>query len=84
MTFFFAGMDTTGTSAGLIFYALAKNPESYKKLMREVNSYEDLLFENLNGISYTNAVIKETLRIWPVVSTPVPRISNKEVFVGKF
>lgn len=42
MTFFFAGMDTTGTTAGFIFYGLAKNKKVLDKLMKEINSYEDL------------------------------------------
>lgn len=29
LNFFFAGMDTTGTTAGFMFYALAKYPDVY-------------------------------------------------------
>ena len=29
LNFFFAGMDTTGTTAGLMFYVLAKYPDIY-------------------------------------------------------
>jgi cytochrome P450 len=35
-------MDTTGTTLGHMFYALAKNREVLDKLLVEVNSYENL------------------------------------------
>ncbi len=35
MTAFFAGMDTTGTTCGMAFYALAQNPDILKKLIEE-------------------------------------------------
>jgi cytochrome P450 len=35
-------MDTTGTTAGFIFYGLAKNPKVLEKLMIEVNSINNL------------------------------------------
>jgi len=39
LTFSFAGMDTTGTTAGFAFYALAKNPNVLNTIMEEHNSF---------------------------------------------
>lgn len=52
--------------------------------MEEVNSYDNLLFENLNQINYTIAFIKETQRMWPVVGVATPRYAKKEVKIGEF
>jgi len=31
---------------------------------------------------YTTAVIKETMRMWPVVSALIPRVAIKDTYVG--
>lgn len=68
-------MDTTGSTSGLIFYALAKNPKVWNKLIEELKSFDTLKFEDLNEMKYTTAVIKETLRMYPPVSLSIPRLS---------
>ena len=32
---------------------------------------------------YTTAVIKETMRMWPVVSTLIPRVAIKDTYLGE-
>lgn len=82
MTFFLAGKDTSSSTAGVIFYALANNTDVLSKIVAEINSFDNLKFENLAEMTYTTAVIKETLRMWPVVAFSAPRLTQKEIKIG--
>lgn len=76
MTFFSAGMDTTGHLLTMTVYYLTKNPEILVKLKEEIskvygeNLSEDFTFENLNKLDYMHAVFRETLRF----ANPAPFI----------
>ena len=39
LTFFFAGTDTTGSTTGMAFFLLSRNPDAYEKLMKELNFF---------------------------------------------
>jgi cytochrome P450 len=78
--FFFAGHDTTSATLTYIYYSLAKNPAVLAKLRAELDEVlgpdtsrsAATILETpsiLNQLPYTNAVIKETLRLWSPVST---------------
>lgn len=83
MTFFFAGMDTTGTTAGWLFYNMALYPDKMKKLIEEISTFKDeLKYEDLNKMDYTTAFIKETLRMYPPVASAIPRIPRKKTKIG--
>ncbi|KAK8878814.1 cytochrome P450 [Apiospora arundinis] len=78
--FLFAGHDTTATTLAYAYYELARNPDKLALLRAEL---DDVLGTDpskaadrisadpslLNRLPYTLAVIKETLRLWPVVGT---------------
>lgn len=78
--FLFAGHDTTSTTASYMYHLLSKNPSALHTVRKELDDVLGLdiaqgpriLSENphlLNKLHYSNAVIKETLRLYPPVSS---------------
>lgn len=78
--FLFAGHDTTATTLAYAYYELARNPDAARKTRAE----HDLVLGPdpgeagrriaadptlLNAMPYTLAVVRETLRLYPVVGT---------------
>ena len=68
-----AGRDTTATSLGFAFAALARNPEAWTKVRAEVlrifgtdRQGEEITFAKLKSARYVQYVINETLRLYPV------------------
>ena len=81
VTFFLAGMDTTGHMLTTLTYYLHEYPEHRAKVLEEVReNYSDrqVTIDDLNKMEFTMAIIKETLR----KSTPVvgifPRLALKD------
>ncbi|KAI3736913.1 hypothetical protein L2E82_26901 [Cichorium intybus] len=81
----------TETSASAVVWAmtlLIKNPESLKKLQQEVRNVignKGKVQENdLHKLNYLNAVIKETLRLYPVAPLLVARESREECVLAGF
>ncbi|KAI2466197.1 cytochrome P450 [Annulohypoxylon bovei var. microspora] len=83
-TFLFAGHDTTSILLSWMFYELSRTPYALKALRRELNdlfgpdsnpsTVRNKLLSNdgkdlLNRMRYTNAVIMETLRLYPPAGT---------------
>lgn len=79
--FIFTGHDTTASTICYVYHLLASNPSTLKKVREEhssvfgddLNTIESSILSTphlLNRLPYTLAVIKETLRLFPVVSTP--------------
>ncbi|MCJ1264273.1 hypothetical protein MMC22_004144 [Lobaria immixta] len=78
--FLFAGHDTTSTTACYVYHLLSKNPSALHRVRKELDHVLGLdiaqgprtLAENphlLNQLNYSNAVIKEALRLYPPVSS---------------
>lgn len=78
--FLFAGHDTTATTLSYCYYMLGCHPDAAKKVCREldellgddVDDAPRVLSENpalLNQMPYTSALVKETLRLFPVAGT---------------
>ncbi|KAF2013541.1 cytochrome P450 [Aaosphaeria arxii CBS 175.79] len=78
--FLFAGNDTTSSTIVYVFHLLSQHPEALKKLRDEhdtmfgtdANQTPRMLKEEpalLNKCSFTLAVIKETLRLYPPAAT---------------
>jgi len=76
VSFFFAGMDTTGHLVTLVVYLLHQHPEILSKVKEEVQKYYrgkpsgEITYENINSMELLQLSVKETLRH----HTPVPRI----------
>jgi cytochrome P450 len=83
-TFLFAGHDTTGILLAWLFYELSRSPRVLKAVRDELDELfgpdsdpaavrEKLLGPNgeelIHRMSYTTAVIKETLRLYPPAGT---------------
>ncbi|KAK7932594.1 hypothetical protein PG985_003306 [Apiospora marii] len=78
--FLFAGHDTTATTLAYAYYELSRNPAKLALLRAEL---DEVLGQDpeqaaarisadpalLNQLPYTLGVVKETLRLWPVVGT---------------
>ncbi len=72
-----AAHDTTTSTLTSMVYALAKNPQWQDRLRAEMNSLDlqNLTTETLNSTTEVDWVIKETLRMYPPLST-LPKMSN--------
>jgi len=72
ITFFVAGMDTTGHLIGMALYNLTQNPECIEKLKTEIAETYDqdstLTTDTLQKMDELHNVLKETLRMY----TPAP------------
>ena len=79
-TFMFAGHDTTSSTIAYIYHLLSKNPEALDVVRREydaifgpdVSLTAKIIAENphvLQKLPYSHAIIKETLRLYPLGPT---------------
>ncbi|UYV82558.1 hypothetical protein LAZ67_21002756, partial [Cordylochernes scorpioides] len=71
--FFIAGYDTTASTISYCVYNLALNPECQDRLAAEVDKIlsepdVSLDYDSVKNMSYLEAVISETLRIYPPLS----------------
>ena len=89
--FFIAGYETTASTIAHAIYEFTQHPEVQEKLAREVNEkIQDLDPEDLgkyyetiiNEIPYLDAVLKETLRKYPVVPRLERRLAADEYDLG--
>lgn len=79
--FFFAGFDTSSSTTTFAVWELALHPEYQDKLRKEINDVlakhnGELTYDALSEMTYLDKVVKETLRLYPIV-TVVPRMCTK-------
>ena len=77
-TFVLAGSETTAALlSGCVFYLL-RNPATYAHLVNEIRgsfkNYSDIGLSSIAKLPYLNAVLDESLRIYPPIATMLPRI----------
>eukprot|EP00914_Ancora_sagittata_P021358 GHVO01042172.1.p1 GENE.GHVO01042172.1~~GHVO01042172.1.p1 ORF type:complete len:479 (+),score=43.05 GHVO01042172.1:1546-2982(+) len=67
--FLVAGYETTSTALSFCSYVLAMNPDKQELLFEEVDqnmgNEEDLTYDKVQGLSYLDMVLRETLRMYP-------------------
>ncbi len=79
----FAGIDTTGNSAGFLLHNLATNPDKQELLREEMNSFGNespLTPQDVGKMKYFRACFKESQRHTPTVEAAV-RILPQEVVI---
>ncbi|KAJ6544798.1 cytochrome P450 [Mycena vulgaris] len=81
-TLVFAATDTTSSALSRTLHILAQHPEVQEKLRQELRSTHkdgvDLSYDDLSSMEYMDAICRETLRLYPPVST-ISRIARKDV-----
>jgi len=86
ITFFAAGMDTTGHLVTMLSWHALTKPEHMKPLMDEVNTvFEDpskVDLAALNTMEYMTAFIKETLRMTPPAVYGLERVVQTDHCLG--
>ncbi|XP_068623846.1 cytochrome P450 6B2-like [Battus philenor] len=70
--FFAAGYETSATTLKFSLYELAKNEKSQEKLIQEIDNYlrrhnGKIGYECIKELPYAEAVLDETLRLYPVL-----------------
>lgn len=71
----FAANETTSRTIARILHILSANPEAQKRLRDEIlaatnDGTEQLDYDQLNDLPYLDAVMRETLRVYALISAP--------------
>ncbi|SMR53672.1 unnamed protein product [Zymoseptoria tritici ST99CH_3D1] len=81
-----AGSSTTSHTAAFACWALANHPEAQKKLREELFNVfpepHDLDMKASQKSEYLDAVIRETMRLWPMIPGPLERYLGKPITVN--
>ncbi len=65
---FIAGHETTANALTFTLYLLGRNPEAQQRIFEEINEIESQtnnVIEQLQKMTYTNAVLNESMRLYP-------------------
>ncbi|CAK0783443.1 hypothetical protein CVIRNUC_006642 [Coccomyxa viridis] len=83
--FLLAGYETTANTLAFTTYCLATNPEKAAKLMQEIDreaGQGEISLEQLRGMPYTEACVKEALRLFPPVTALARQAQQDTVILG--
>lgn len=86
LTLYLAGHETTSHALTWTLYLLSQNPDVAKRLAREharVLAGRLPTYEDVAGLTYTEQVIKEALRMYPPAFI-LPRSTREEISVGPY
>ncbi|KAL4491315.1 hypothetical protein ABPG72_021701 [Tetrahymena utriculariae] len=82
LTFYLAGMETTGHTVGFCFYFYCKYPKIREKLRNEISKHispdQPITYENISQLNYLDCFIKEVFRIYGPTSTLMYRIATQD------
>ncbi|KAF5889822.1 cytochrome P450 3A30-like [Clarias magur] len=85
MIFIFAGYETTSSTLSFLFYILASNPDTTKKLQKEIDetfpNKGDVDYDGVMNMDYLDAVLNESLRLYPV-ALRLERVCKKTVEIN--
>ncbi|KAJ3970683.1 cytochrome P450 [Lentinula raphanica] len=85
-TLIFGAMDTTSSAMARIIHLLSEHSDVQAKLRQELieakgsKGGQDFSYEELMALPYLDAICRETLRLYPPVST-VARISHQDAII---
>ncbi|CAG8600722.1 18245_t:CDS:10 [Dentiscutata erythropus] len=87
--FLIAGTDTVSFTTAMTIVQLSKNPQKLLFLVKELDevlSIDELpTHDKLKDLKYLNAVISETMRLWPVfLDGGIGRTPEKDTIFGKY
>ncbi|KAJ9622844.1 hypothetical protein H2204_011453 [Knufia peltigerae] len=87
--FLLAGSDTTAITSMYLMWEVGRRPELKKKLVEEIRSAfpnPDQMpnYEQASQLTYLNACIEETLRLWGPFNVGFPRVSPGKQIGGVF
>ncbi len=78
VTFFSAGQEKTANTLAFCFIEIAENPMVVKNLREEkdwvLGDRNEITCEDLAKFNYVSSVIKETLRLWPLIGTLIREV----------
>lgn len=88
--FIIAGSETTASLLAGALHLLLTNPDPLKKLTQEIRSSfkreDDIDMQSTSNLTFLNAVLQESLRLYPPVPNTFPRATPQpgEMICGKF
>ncbi|KAG7316186.1 hypothetical protein KOW79_021052 [Hemibagrus wyckioides] len=85
LVFIFAGYETSSKTLSYLFYNLASNPETMKKLKKEIDEIfpnkAEVDYDTVINMDYLDAAMSESLRLYPV-ALRLERICKKTVEIN--
>ncbi|KAF5889819.1 cytochrome P450 3A30-like [Clarias magur] len=85
MIFIFAGYETTSSTLSFLFYNLASNQDTMKKLQEEIDTTfpnkGDVDYDGVMNMDYLDAALNESLRLYPV-ALRLERVCKKTVEIS--
>ncbi|KAF7689171.1 cytochrome P450 3A30-like isoform X3 [Silurus meridionalis] len=85
MMFIFAGYETSSSTLSFLFFNLASNPETMKKLQKEIDetfpNQAVVDYDTVMNMDYLDAALNESLRLYPV-ALRLERICKKTVEIN--
>lgn len=91
---FVEGFETTGHTIGWTLFAIVTNPGIQEKVAMELDSHgllakpgyvpREIQYEDLRKLRYLNCCIKESMRMYPVVSVGNGRVTQSAAKIGKY
>ena len=83
-----AGHETTSHTLSWIMIEVSKHPEVLAKLKMEIGSIvtndDNITMSQLSQMTYLDYVIKEGMRLWPVVALGALRLASKDIQYGAY
>ncbi|XP_060755329.1 cytochrome P450 3A27-like [Neoarius graeffei] len=85
MIFILAGYETSSSTLSFLFYSLATNPETMKKLQEEIDqtfsNKVEVDYDAMMNMDYLDAALNETLRMYPIIPR-LERVCKKTVAIN--
>jgi cytochrome P450 family 110 len=85
ITLLFAGHETTASALAWLLYWIHYLPEVGRKLQQELDSLADRSdYQAIASLPYLNAIISETLRIYPIAAGTFARVSTQPMSIMNY